>query len=157
MTMKSRMTKKKAQILNVFSYENADFIKSEVGGWPLTARDVLYLTQGLGDKDKELDQIRAMRRTLETLVRDGLLVHEDSESYYEVSTSRTIHRKGIAYDLPKALRVGRPAGSEKYKNYGSYDSGVTYFDAKDCGSGRIIEGEVIREHEKDGSLDCFGI
>ncbi|HFG7647152.1 TPA: hypothetical protein ACGIMR_000513 [Salmonella enterica subsp. enterica serovar Javiana] len=159
MKTKGRMTKKKSQVLELFTCWDV----SGAGGYPLTARDAVDLLNGATfferTEAKELDMIRAMRRTLETLVRDGYLVHEVSEDYYEVSTQRTIKRKGIAYDLPKELRVGRPAEFEKkYNKYGSHDSGVFYFDAeKEVGKGNIIEGESTRVDELTGTLECFEI
>ncbi|EBU8555303.1 hypothetical protein DLC15_22660 [Salmonella enterica subsp. enterica serovar Telelkebir] len=158
-TIKGRMTKKKAEIMGLFDASMGEHIKFEVGGWPLTAGEVVHLTNGIATltKEQETDRIRAMRRTLETMVRDGYLVHEVSEDYYEVSTGRTIKRKGVAYDVPKFLRVGRPEGTEKYNKYGDYDSGFYYFDVeKEGGKGRIIEGEVV-ENDKTGSLDLFDI
>lgn len=119
--IKGRMTTKKAQILAMFTCGDV----SSVGGYPLTARDVLVM---LGEQ-ATIDQIRAMRRTLETLVRDGYLVHDVSESYLEVSTGRTIKRKGVAYDLPEEQRSNR--------------------------SGGVVE--TFTAHETAGSLECFDI
>lgn len=94
-----RLTKKKQDVLKMFSRENAEYVCKEVGGYPIDAYSFSHLT----GRD-----IRSVRRTLEALVRDGFLVREKSNGYYEASTGRTINRQGVAYDLPKEKRGGRP-------------------------------------------------
>ncbi|EDA3265510.1 hypothetical protein A4L30_10670 [Salmonella enterica subsp. enterica serovar Bovismorbificans] len=148
MKTKGRMTKKKAAVMQKFDASIADIIKREVGGWPLTAGDLAHLIDGFEEnetEDSRLSKIRAMRRTLETLVRDGYLVHEVSESYFEFSTQRTMHRKGVAYDLPHFLRVGRPEGSERYSE--------EYREAVKDNSPAI----PVIEDEKATSLCEFGV
>lgn len=93
-----KLTEKKKKIIDLFHPDCEDLVFSEVGYYPLDAISVSQLT----NRD-----IRATRRSLEALVRDGLLVREKSEGYYEVSTGRTMHRPGVAYDIPAEKRIGR--------------------------------------------------
>lgn len=99
-----RLTKSKAEILKLFNPENVDFIRSEVGNFPL---DVAAIASLVG-RDS-----RATRRTLEAMVSDGLLVKEVRYGYHEVSTGRTMNRKGYGYDLPAEKRGERKEKPEE--------------------------------------------
>jgi len=98
-----RITEKKLRIIQLFQPEMQDFVFSQAGSYPLDAAEIAHIT----GRD-----LRATRRTLERMVNDGLLVREKSQSYYEVSTGRTMNRPGVAYDIPESQRKGRKPKEE---------------------------------------------
>lgn len=73
------MTTHKKQILTFFEPENSEWVKGEIGPPPFDVSGVAYLPYQLSSFDNKY-QIESTRRTLESMVKDGLLkkVHGDS-------------------------------------------------------------------------------
>ncbi|ENS4525553.1 hypothetical protein ACE09S_003558 [Salmonella enterica] len=73
-----RLTRRKKEILSYFEPDNRKWVTSEIGAPPFDVSGVAYLLYGLDSFDKR-HCLESTRRTLEAMVRDGLL--EKSTSY----------------------------------------------------------------------------
>jgi hypothetical protein len=121
-----RLTAHKKEILSFFEPDNLAWIKSEIGAPPLDVSGVTYLlyrTAGTGSKSH---QIESTRRTLESMVKDGLLekvtVYERRINKHQASaTSPGVRCMVSRYGLPGQCSVIR-----------------------DDGDGDFIEGECAR-------------
>lgn len=99
---KRRMTDRKKQILDLLS--NHEYYSEQYGSdnYPITAHE---LTQ-TGSRTEYM----SIRRTLEAMVKEGLLVRiETNKGYYNATYHRQIMRGTvIGYDLPVDKRPPRP-------------------------------------------------
>lgn len=73
-----RLTSRKKEILSYFAPVNRDWVTSEIGAPPFDVSGVAWLLHGLDSHDKR-HCLESTRRTLEAMVRDGVL--EKSTSY----------------------------------------------------------------------------
>lgn len=141
-----KMTHKKKYILDLFDCTKTD--PSDVGGWPLTADEVYYLMCDSyidspyyePEYSKRYTLTNSIRRTMDSLVADGLLIRTTISKidgkYY--SNRKTM----IAYDIPFELRKGRNTSDEKkYGIYGSLCIGLHRMEEDELKKGSVIEGE----------------
>lgn len=111
-----RMTTRKKEILSFFEPENRKWITSEVGAPPLDVSGVAYLLHGTSCFDKSY-QLESTRRTLETMVKDGLL--EKLISYERrQDTTQSGDGEGVwcncsRYGLPGQCNVMRDEGENR--------------------------------------------
>ena len=120
-----RMTAHKKEILTYFEPDNLEWVTGEIGPPPLDVSDVTYLLYGMGSFNKR-HQLESTRRTLEAMVRDGLL--EKVASYEQrQDTTQSGDGKGIWCNCSR---------------YGSPGSTVILRDTG--GKHEAIEGESVR-------------
>ncbi|EPA6600272.1 hypothetical protein ACQ4Y5_005334, partial [Escherichia coli] len=67
-----RLTQYKKEILSYFTPDNLAWVTAEIGSPPFDVSGVAYLLHGM-DSFNSRYQIESTRRTLEAMVRDGLL------------------------------------------------------------------------------------
>ncbi len=67
-----RLTSRKKEILSYFDPDNRAWVTGEIGAPPLDVSGVAYLLHGT-ESFKKRHQIESTRRTLEAMVKDGLL------------------------------------------------------------------------------------
>ncbi|EAS0613671.1 hypothetical protein INA60_002671 [Salmonella enterica] len=67
-----RLTSRKKEILSYFDPDNRDWVTGEIGAPPLDVSGVAYLLHGT-ESFKKRHQLESTRRTLEAMVKDGLL------------------------------------------------------------------------------------
>lgn len=121
-----RITSRKKKILSFYEPDNREWITGEVGTPPLDVSGVAYLLHGIASFDKNY-QLESTRRTLEAMVKDGLL---DRVNIYERRQNKTQSGDGKGVHCIVA-RYGLPGGSNVMRD--------------DGGNGRShIEGESIR-------------
>lgn len=80
-----RLTARKKEILSFFESDNLEWITGEVGAPPLDVTGLAYLLHGMTSYEKGY-QIESTRRTLEAMVKDGLL---ERVNVYERRQNRT--------------------------------------------------------------------
>lgn len=99
-----RMTARKKEILMFFDASNLDFVTGEIGAPPLDVSGVAYLLNGGAAGGTERHQIESTRRTLEAMVKDGLLervrVREVRDGSHGETTATVIR-----YGLPGTCTV----------------------------------------------------
>ncbi|EBA8057229.1 hypothetical protein CBX53_21470 [Salmonella enterica] len=98
-----RLTRRKKEILSYFEPDNQKWVTSEIGAPPFDVSGVAYLLYGLDSHDKH-HCLESTRRTLEAMVRDGLL--EKSTSYE--SRQNTTQSGGGAGVWCNVSRYGLP-------------------------------------------------
>lgn len=110
------MTAHKKEILNYFEPDNLEWVKAEIGASPLDVSSVAYLVQGLDSFDSR-HHLESTRRTLESMVREGLL--EKITSYEQRQyTTQSGGGKGVwcnvsRYGLPGTCTVMRDDGGKR--------------------------------------------
>ncbi|MBG6245536.1 hypothetical protein CS369_13485 [Candidatus Symbiopectobacterium sp. 'North America'] len=67
-----RMSSNKKEILSYFEPHNREWVSGEIGDPPLGVSGIAYLLHGMESFDKR-HQLESNRRTLEAMVKDGLL------------------------------------------------------------------------------------
>ncbi|WP_075180629.1 hypothetical protein [Pantoea sp. 1.19] len=67
-----RMTSRKKEVLTYFEPESLEWVTGEIGPPPFDVSGVAYLLHGVESFDKR-HMLESTRRTLEAMVRDGLL------------------------------------------------------------------------------------
>ncbi|EAS6349110.1 hypothetical protein EAP62_10910 [Salmonella enterica] len=123
-----RLTSRKKEILSYFAPVNRDWVTSEIGAPPFDVIGVAWLLHGPDSHDKR-HCLESTRRTLEAMVRDGLL--EKSTSYE--NTTQSGDGAGVwcnvsRYGLPDQCAVIRDSDGKK----------------------GAIDGECVRLHEQPG-------
>lgn len=100
-----RLTRYKKDILSYFTPANLAWVSSEIGSPPFDVSGVSYLLYGM-DSYNNRHQIESTRRTLEAMVRDGLL---ERVNVYERrdSVGHDVRRKVARYGLPGHSVVAR--------------------------------------------------
>lgn len=120
-----RMTAHKKEILTYFEPDNLKWITGEIGAPPLDVSGVAYLLYGMESFNKR-HQLESTRRTLEAMVRDGLL--EKVVSYEQrQDTTQSNADKGVWCNCS---RYGLP--------------GTTVLLCDTGGKREAIEGESVR-------------
>lgn len=109
-----RMTKRKKSILELFKPENSEWVEREIGTPPLDISGVAYLPYGVESFDKR-HQLESTRRTLEAMVKDGLL---DKVISYEQRQNKTQGGDGVwckcsRYGLHGKCTLTRDTGGKK--------------------------------------------
>lgn len=111
-----RMTTRKKEILSYFEPDNLEWITGEIGAPPFDVSGVSYLLHGTSGFDKSY-QLESTRRTLEAMVKDGLL--EKVISYERrQDTTQSGDGKGVwcncsRYGLPGQCNVVRDDGDDR--------------------------------------------
>lgn len=120
-----RMTAHKKEILTYFEPDNLKWVTGEIGAPPLDVSGVAYLLHGMTSFDKR-HQLESTRRTLEAMVRDGLL--EKVVSYeHRQDTMQSGDGKGVWCNCS---RYGLPGSTVLLPDTG--------------GKREAIEGESVR-------------
>lgn len=120
-----RMTAHKKEILSYFEPDNLEWVTGEIGAPPFDVFGVAYLVHGL-DSFKSRHLLESTRRTLETMVRDGLL--EKIISYEQrQDTTQSGGGKGVWCNVS---RYGLPGTCSVLRDHG--------------GKREAIEGEAVR-------------
>lgn len=110
-----RMTAHKKEILSYFEPDKLEWVTSEIGAPPFDVSGVAYLVQGL-DSFNSRHHLESTRRTLEAMVRDGLL--EKITSYEQrQDTTQSGDGKGVwcncsRYGLAGTVTVVRDTGGK---------------------------------------------
>ncbi|MGJ3444864.1 hypothetical protein [Enterobacter sp. PTB] len=99
-----RLTSRKKTILSYFEPENREWVTGEIGAPPFDVSGVTYLLHGMDSLKKEY-QLESTRRTLEAMVKDGLLervnVYERRQNRMQYSCDASGVRCVVArYGLP---------------------------------------------------------
>lgn len=110
-----RMTARKKEILSYFEPNNLEWVTGEVGAPPFDVSGMTYLIHSIGSFDNNY-QLESTRRTLEAMVRDGLL---EKTSSYEQRQDKTQSGAGggvwcnvSRYGLPGTGLVVRDTGGK---------------------------------------------
>lgn len=120
-----RMSAHKKEILTYYEPDNLDWVTGEIGPPPFDVSGVAYLLKGLDSFDSKYS-LESTRRTLEAMVRDGLL--EKITSYEQrQDTTQSGGGNGVwcnvsRYGLPGSCVIMRDDGGKR----------------------EAIEGEVVR-------------
>ncbi|MBG6028308.1 hypothetical protein I5F10_12710 [Proteus mirabilis] len=67
-----RMTTRKKEIMELFKPDNLEWVVSEIGEPPFDVSGVAYMLKGMDSFDKK-SILESTRRTLDSMVKDGLL------------------------------------------------------------------------------------
>ncbi|EBZ1027229.1 hypothetical protein D7O18_21605 [Salmonella enterica subsp. enterica serovar Muenchen] len=120
-----RLTSRKKKILSYFDPDNRDWVTSEIGAPPFDVIGVAWLIYGLESHDKR-HCLESTRRTLEAMVKDGLL---DKSTSYEQRQNRK-HASNDDGIWCKASRYGLPGQCVVIRD--------------DEGKNGAIDGECVR-------------
>ncbi|QLV33806.1 hypothetical protein [Citrobacter sp. RHBSTW-00424] len=107
-----RMTSRKKEILSYFEPDSLDWVTGEIGAPPFDVSGVAYLLHGMVSFDKR-HQLESTRRTLESMVDNGLL---ERVTVYE---SRQVKRGGetnatvVRYGLPGKCVISMDTGGRE--------------------------------------------
>ncbi|HHS9739301.1 TPA: hypothetical protein ACTW90_001676 [Raoultella ornithinolytica] len=114
-----RLTSRKKTILSYFEPDNREWVTGEIGAPPLDVSGVAYLLYGTGVNDNR-HWLESTRRTLEAMVKDGLLErHRSREARSIVMGGETIATV-VRYGLPGAVSVVRDRAGAKGAIDGEY-------------------------------------
>lgn len=111
-----RMSANKKEILTYYEPDNLDWVTGEIGPPPFDVSGVAYLLKGLDSFDSKYS-LESTRRTLEAMVRDGLL--EKITSYEQrQDTTQSGDGKGVwcncsRYGLAGTVTVVRDTGGKR--------------------------------------------
>lgn len=110
-----RMTTRKKEILTYFEPDNLEWVTGEVGAPPFDVSGMAYLNHSISSFDNN-HQLESTRRTLETMVRDGLL---EKTTSYEQRQNKTQSGDGggvwcnvARYGLPGSGLIMRDTGGK---------------------------------------------
>lgn len=67
-----RMTSRKKEIMELFKPDNLEWVTGEIGAPPFDVSGVAYMLKGMDSFDKK-SILESTRRTLDSMVKDGLL------------------------------------------------------------------------------------
>lgn len=109
-----RITARKKAILSYFDPHALDFIRSEIGLPPYDVPGIAYLLNG-GLVGNKKHQVESARRTLESMVKDGLLERVTSYERRQDKTQGSAQAAGVwckvsRYGLPGQVAVVRDSG-----------------------------------------------
>ncbi|MER5129107.1 hypothetical protein [Serratia marcescens] len=111
-----RLTNRKKEILSYFEPDNRKWVTSEIGASPLDVSGVAYLLHGMDSFNKR-HQLESTRRTLEAMVKDGLL---EKTTSYEQRQDNTQSGGGDGvwcnvsrYGLPGTCSLMRDTGGKR--------------------------------------------
>ena len=111
-----RMTSRKKEILSYFEPDNLEWVTGEIGAPPLDVSGVTFLLHGMESFNKR-HHLESTRRTLETMVKDGLL---EKMTSYEQRQDRTQSGDGKGvwcncsrYGLPGSTLITHDTGGNR--------------------------------------------
>lgn len=99
-----RLTIRKKEILSYFEPDNREWVTSEIGAPPLDVSGVAYLLYGTGIDDNR-HWLESTGRTLETMVKDGLLERYRSKETRSITLGGETTATVIRYGLPGTVSV----------------------------------------------------
>ncbi|CCG85420.1 hypothetical protein [Erwinia piriflorinigrans] len=110
-----RMTARKKEILSYYQPDNLEWVTGEIGTPPFDVSGLAYLVCGLDSFDTR-HHLESTRRTLEAMVKDGLLEKVTSFERRQ-DTTQSGDGKGIwcncsRYGLPGSCLVVRDEGGK---------------------------------------------
>lgn len=107
-----RLTSRKKKILSYFEPDNREWVTVEIGAPPLDVSGVAYLLHGTGINDNR-HRLESTRRTLEAMVKDGLLEKCRSRESRSITLGGETTATVIRYGLPGTVSLVRDTeGSE---------------------------------------------
>lgn len=106
-----RMTSRKKEILSYFEPDNREWVTGEIGQPPFDVSGVAYLLHGMESFDKR-HMLESTRRTLEAIVRDGMLEKSTSYEQRQDTTQGAADSAGVwcncsRYGLPGQSTIVR--------------------------------------------------
>ncbi|ELO4115551.1 hypothetical protein QWQ33_004379 [Salmonella enterica] len=101
-----RLTSRKKTILSYFKPDNREWVTGEIGAPPLDVSGVAYLLYGTGIDDNR-HWLESTRRTLEAMVKDGLLEKYRSRESRSITLGGETTATVIRYGLPGTVLVVR--------------------------------------------------
>lgn len=116
-----RMTSRKKEILSYFEPDSLEWVTSEIGAPPLDVSGVAYLLHGMESFDKR-HQLESTRRTLESMVADGLL---DKVTVYEQRQNTTQGSASSAGVWCNCSRYGLPGQCTVIRDTAGADNSIS--------------------------------
>lgn len=113
-----RLTNRKQEILSYFEPDKRDWVRDEIGAPPLDVSGVAYLLYGTGINDNR-HWIESTRRTLEAMVKDGLLER------YRSREARSIVLGGVTTATATVVRYGLADNVSVVRNAEAPDDSVS--------------------------------
>ncbi|MDT0225702.1 hypothetical protein N7583_07965 [Serratia marcescens] len=111
-----RLTNRKKEILSYFEPDNRKWVTSEIGASPLDVSGVAYLLHGMDSFNKR-HQLESTRRTLEAMVKDGLLEkttsYEQRQDNTQSGGSDGVWCNVSRYGLPGTCSLMRDTGGKR--------------------------------------------
>lgn len=101
-----RMTNRKKEILSYFEPDNRDWVMGEIGAPPLDVSGVAYLLYGTSINNNR-HWLESTRRTLEAMVKDGLLERYRSRETRSIVLVGETNATVVRYGLPGTVSVVR--------------------------------------------------
>lgn len=101
-----RLTSRKKTILSYFEPDNREWVTGEIGAPPLDVSGVAYLLYGTGINDNR-HWLESTRRTLEAMVKDGLLEKYRSRESRSITLGGETTATVTRYGLPGTVSVMR--------------------------------------------------
>jgi len=101
-----RLTSRKKTILSYFEPDNREWVTGEIGAHPLDVSGVAYLLYGTGIRDNR-HWLESTRRTLEAMVKDGLLERYRSREARSIVMGGETTATVVRYGLPGSVSVVR--------------------------------------------------
>ena len=114
-----RLTSRKKEILSYFEPDNREWVTSEIGAPPLDVSGVAYLLYGTGLEDNR-HWLESTRRTLEAMVKDGLLERYRSREARSIVMGGETTATVVRYGLPGTVSVVRDTGGADGTIEGEY-------------------------------------
>ncbi|EJA7720485.1 TPA: hypothetical protein G8M64_004944 [Salmonella enterica] len=131
-----RLTSRKKEILSYFDPDNRAWVTGEIGAPPFDVSGVAWLIHGLESHD-ERHCLESTRRTLEAMVKDGLL---EKSASYERRQNRKQSGNGDDYGVwCYVSRYGLPGQCTVMRDDGEGRNGIA------------INGECVRLSEAEGA------
>lgn len=106
-----RLTNRKKKILSYFEPANREWVEREIGAPPLDVSGVAYLLYGTGINDNR-HQLESTRRTLEAMVKDGLLEKCRSRELRSIAMGGETTATVTRYGLPGVVYVIRDTAGD---------------------------------------------
>lgn len=101
-----RLTSRKKTILSYFEQDNREWVTGEIGAPPLDVSSAEYLLYGTGINDNR-HWLESTRRTLEAMVKDGLLERYRSRETRNIILGGETTATVVRYGLPGTISVVR--------------------------------------------------
>ncbi|WP_370554009.1 hypothetical protein [Edwardsiella tarda] len=119
-----RMTSRKKEILSFFEPANREWVSSEIGPPPLDVSGITYLLHPDADTRKKKSTAESVRRTLEGMVKDGLLErvdsHERRNGWTQDGSDIGVWCVVARYGLPGQCRVTHDTSGSENAIEGDY-------------------------------------
>ncbi|WP_433653765.1 hypothetical protein [Klebsiella variicola] len=102
----TRLTNRRQEILSYFEPDKRDWVTDEIGAPPLDVSGVAYLLYGTAINDNR-HWIESTRRTLEAMVKDGLLERYRSREARSIVMGGETTATVVRYGIPGTVSVVR--------------------------------------------------